>query len=65
VSESGELSVVTVVALVLGGLAALGLAVVVASKGSHRADAAHSGAAPPPSTEIEIPAELLYPVDAG
>jgi len=75
--ESGELSVVTVVALVLGGFAAVGLAVVVASNGSHRAEpqgssapaqashAPRSSAVPLPSTEVEIPAKLLYPPDSG
>lgn len=78
-SESSELSVATVVALVLGGLAAVVLAVVVANKEPRRvhADGAATSAsgapsqaplgsaAPNPSGEIEVPAELLYPIESG
>jgi hypothetical protein len=67
---------VTVAALVLGGLAAVVLAVAVATKdpqpsklhGAASAQAAQSQAplvAPAPSGEIEVPAELLYPVEAA
>ncbi|RYZ09717.1 MAG: hypothetical protein EOO73_02210 [Myxococcales bacterium] len=77
-SESGELSVVTVVALVLGGAAAVVLAVAVAVKDAHRgkpgaAPSAHGvdqqvplgSASPVPSAAVEVPAELEYPIETG
>ncbi|MDF3064754.1 MAG: hypothetical protein K0R38_355 [Polyangiaceae bacterium] len=68
---------VTVVALVLGGLGAVVLAVAVAGKEAQRAKAATHvtsaqvapsrapvGSAAPSRSEIEIPAEVLYPVES-
>jgi hypothetical protein len=74
-SGSGELNIVSVVALVLGGVAAMVLAIVVATRDPGRATASASASAsasadiapePPPSASGELPAgEVEYQLDTS